>query len=280
MTLVQHLRELRSRVVKAALAVAVGTGLGFLFWEWTFNVLTLPFRTTVAEIAEREGLDAQIIFDGVLDPFTVPLKISFFSGLLLACPIWIYQLWAFVTPGLHRNERKWGLAVMLTAAPLFLGGIAVGYWLLPKGLQVILSFTPQDVGNYVRFTGYLDFVLRLLFIFGLGFLLPVFVVLLNAVGLFSGRRIAAASRWVLFGIFIFAAVATPTGDPLTMLALALPMSVLFGLALLVCLANDRRRARRSIEPDYDAIGDDETSALEPAASRPGDTHPSHLDDVS
>lgn len=278
MTLVEHLAELRSRLVKSVLAILVGAGVSLAFYNAVFDVLTGPFTTTIRNIAEEQGLDAKIIFDSVAAPFTVPLKIAVFSGVVLAAPVWIYQLWAFIVPGLYRNERRWAATVLLSAAPLFMGGVLLGYWLLPKGLSVILSFTPSAVSNYVNFEGYLSFVLRFLLIFGLGFLLPVFVVLLNAVGFLTGQRLSQSRRWVIFGIFVFAAVATPTGDPVTMLLLAVPMWTLFEISVVICRLNDRRRARLATEPDYAELADDEASPLAVGEPDPADDRPSRLDD--
>lgn len=277
MSLGDHLRELRNRLGKAILAIVVFGALGLVFYQTIFGWLTRPFRTAVQPLAEAEGLDARITFDGIADPFTIPFKVALFTGIVLAAPVWIYQLWQFVTPGLYRNERRWAGVVVLTSAPLFVAGVGLGYVLLPVGLEVILGFTPGEVSNYVSFSRYLDFVLRLLLVFGLSFLLPVFVVLLNAVGVLSGQALRSSSRWIIIGIFVFAAVATPTGDPVTLLFLAGPMCVLFAAAYLVCRFNDRRRARALAAEGFD-VGDDEASPLEPAPAEPEDTRRSKLDD--
>jgi sec-independent protein translocase protein TatC len=193
----------------------------------------------------------------------VPLRLSILVGIVAASPVWIYQLWSFIVPGLYGHERRWALTVMVTAVPLFLGGVVLCYWLLPKGLSVLLGFTPVGIANIISFTRYFSFVVRLMLVFGFAFLLPVFVVLLNAVGVFSGETLASARRWIIVGVFAFAAVATPTGDPITMLMLAVPMWLLFEIAVVICRVNDRRRARASQEPDYDELADDEMSVVEP-----------------
>jgi sec-independent protein translocase protein TatC len=267
MPLADHLRELRGRVGRAAIAVLAGAVLGLVFYQTIFGWLTRPFNEAVVPLAEERGLDAKVIFDGIADPFTVPFKVALFTGLVVAAPVWIYQLWAFVTPGLYRNERKWATTVLLTSVPLFAAGVVLGYLILPVGLNVILDFTPGEVSNYVSFSGYLSFVLRLLLVFGLAFLLPVFVVLLNAVGVLSGERLGRSARWIVMGIFLFAALATPTGDPVTMSLLALPMCALFAASYVICRLNDRRRARTSSEPDYGALDDDEASEIEPPAQQ-------------
>ena len=275
MTLGEHLRELRSRLTKALAAVIAGGVVGIVFYEQILGWFTGPFIKAVERLQD-EGLEAEINFAGIADPFTVPLQLALLTGIVLAAPVWIYQIWAFVTPGLYRNERRWAAAVVFTAAPLFFAGIVLCYWLMPKGLKIILDLTPKDVSNIVSFSQYFGFVMRLMLVFGVAFVLPVFVVLLNAVGVLTGAGLSGTRRWTVLGIFVFAAVATPTADPVTMLMLAVPMWVLFESAVLVCRFNDRRRARE-LGTDLD---DDEASTLEPARQEPSDDVPSHLDDVT
>jgi sec-independent protein translocase protein TatC len=270
MTLAAHLRELRSRLVKAILAIAAGGVFGLVFYQQIIDAFIGPFK----DVAESEDLTAEINFGGIADPFVIPLKIALLVGVILASPVWIYQIWAFVTPGLYRNERKWTALVIFTSVPLFLAGIALCFWLLPRGLAVILGFTPDDVANIVLFSDYLSFVMRLVLVFGIAFLLPVFVVLLNAVGVLSRETLSSTRRWTVLGIFVFAAIATPTGDPITMLMLAGPMWILFEAAVLVCRLNDRRRAREA----GPAIDDDVASELELEPADPSDNLPSRLDD--
>ena len=270
MTLAAHLRELRSRLVKSILAIAAGGVFGLVFYQQIIDAFIGPFK----DVAESEDLTAEINFGGIADPFVIPLKIALLVGVILASPVWIYQIWAFVTPGLYRNERKWTALVIFTSVPLFLAGIALCFWLLPRGLAVILGFTPDDVANIVLFSDYLSFVMRLVLVFGIAFLLPVFVVLLNAVGVLSRETLSSTRRWTVLGIFVFAAIATPTGDPITMLMLAGPMWILFEAAVLVCRLNDRRRAREA----GPAIDDNVASELELEPADPSDNLPSRLDD--
>jgi sec-independent protein translocase protein TatC len=276
MPLTDHLRELRRRLVISAAAIAIGMAVALAFYQPLLQLFVGPFTVTVERLAEQQNVDATINFDGIADPFTVPLRLSILVGIVLASPVWIYQLWAFVVPGLYRNERRWVAAVLLTAVPLFVAGVVLCYVLLPKGLGVLLGFTPEGVANIVSFTRYFSFVVRLMLVFGLAFLLPVFVVLLNAVGVFSGATLSSSRRWIVVGVFAFAAVATPTGDPITMLMLAVPMWLLFEASVLVCRVNDRRRARLSGEPDYSELSDDEASPVE-AAPAPDDDEASALD---
>lgn len=239
MTLAEHLRELRSRVFKAVAAIIVLGVLGVVFYQPILRTLTDPFYAA----AEAQNLDATINFGGTVEPFTIPLRIGLVTGIVLGAPVWIYQAWAFITPALYRKEKRWTMLVVFLATPLFLAGVALCYYLLPKGLDVLLGMTPADLGisNYVPFSEYFGFVTRLVLVFGLAFLLPVFVLLLNAVGVLTGETLAKSRRYIIVGVFIFAAVATPTGDPITMLGLGVPMYLLFEAAIIVAKINDKRR---------------------------------------
>lgn len=261
MPLSDHLRELRARLLKSGIALLLGGIVGFVLYEQILGLFTTPFLDTVAELSESRTLDAKINLTGVADPLTLAFKVAALTGVVLASPVWIYQLWAFTAPGLHAKEKRWALLAVATALPLFLAGILLCYWVLPRGLSFLIDFTPEDVSNYISFSEYFSFVVRLELVFGSAFLLPVFIVLLNMSGVLSGRRLSSARRWIVVGVFVFAAVATPTGDPVTMLMLAVPMWLLFEIAVLVAKANDRRRNRRSDEPDYEALDDDQPSPL-------------------
>ena len=276
MPLADHLRELRKRLLIAAGAVVVGAVIGLIFYDPLLELFVGPFQATTERLAEEQGLDAVINFDGIADPFTIPLRLAILSGIVFAAPVWIYQLWAFIVPGLYGNEKRWAAAVLLTAVPLFLAGVALCYWLLPKGLTVLLGFTPEGVSNFVSFSRYFSFVVRLVLVFGIAFLLPVFVVLLNAVGVFSGKTLASARRWIIVGVFVFAAVATPTGDPITMLMLAVPMWLLFEASVLICRLNDRRRARADTAQGLADLDDDEASPLDEAPGSDEDDRPSPI----
>ena len=263
MTLGEHLRELRSRLVKSLLAIAVGMVVGWIWYAEIFAFLSAPIEQVISQ-AQAEGRDVQVVVLGITDPFTLQVKISAVVGVVLASPIWLYQLWRFITPGLHRHERRTAYMFVAASLPLFLAGIAVAYLVLPKGLELLFGFTPQNVGNYVEVNRYLSFFLRTALVFGIGFLAPLVIVALNMVGVLSGKRLRSWWRGMIFGVFVFAAVATPSGDPITLLVLAAPMLVLIGGAIVYALLNDRRRARRGAEPDYDTWGDDEASPLPPA----------------
>lgn len=275
MPLVEHLRELRTRVWRAALAIVLATVVAWAFYEPIFNIIRHPFDNVIDE-AKANGRTVTLALNGVTDAFTLQLKISLITGLVLSAPVWLYQLWRFISPGLHRNERRWGYLFAGIATPFFAAGCAVGYLVLPKMLEVLLGFTPENVANIISIDYYLTFALQLMLFFGVGFLLPVTFMMLNFAGILSGRKLLSWWRFLVFGAFVFAAVATPTGDPITMLLVALPMLAMVFLAVAVTLLNDWRRGRHRTEPEWD---DDEISDLEPAEHDPSDYVPSSLDEA-
>ena len=260
MPLRDHLRELRRRLVISLLAIAAGTVVGWIYYEPIFDVISEPIQDVV-DAAAAQGRDVRLVVAGVTNAFMLQVKVAVMAGLVLASPIWIYQLWAFVTPGLHTKERRWVYLFVVLSVPLFLSGVVLAYVLMPKGLEVLLGFTPQNVGNYLPVDRYLSFFIRMVIVFGIGFLTPLFIVGLNMIGVLSGKRLASAWRYIIFGVFVFAAVATPTGDPITMMMLAAPVMVLVGGAVAFSLLNDRRRRRNGAEPDYDSFDDDEVSPI-------------------
>ena len=262
MPLAAHLRELRVRLLVSILALVPGTVLGFVFYEQISRFIGAPICGVRVNAAIGNGQCGPLAITGsLLAPFNLQVKIALATGVLFSAPIWIYQLWAFVTPGLYRNERRWSIGFLASAIPLFFAGATVSYLILPKATEVLLGFAPENVEVLVQYDQYLSLVLRLSLVFGLAFLAPVFIIMLNAAGVLPARTLGAHWRPVVLGVFLFAAVATPTGDPVTLLALAIPMLLLIGGAHMVTILNDRRRARRATEPDYASLADDEVSPL-------------------
>lgn len=191
MPLREHLRELRRRLVISLAAIAVGAVVGWIYYTPIFDVISQPIQDVVDQAA-AEGRDVRLVVAGVTDAFMLQVKVAALSGVVLASPVWIYQLWAFVTPGLHAKERRWVYLFVVISVPLFLGGVVLAYVLMPKGLEVLLGFTPQNVGNYLPVDRYLSFFLRMVIVFGIGFLTPLFIVGLNMLGILSGKRLAQA----------------------------------------------------------------------------------------
>jgi len=241
MALKDHLREARNRLFKSGIAVVLGTVAGFFLYMPAFNALTRP----VLDVGNQDGRFATINFEGVATPFDQMIQVSVFLGLLMSCPVWLYQLWAFITPGLKTKERRMALGFMAASVPLFLGGVALAWILLPSAIDVLTGFTPEGSANVITASVYLAFVLRLLLAFGIAFLIPVVLVGLNMTGILPGKLIVKYWRITIFLICVFAAMAAPGGDALTMFYMAAPLLLLFGLAVGICLINDRRRAKRN-----------------------------------
>ncbi|GLY91542.1 twin-arginine translocase subunit TatC [Actinoallomurus iriomotensis] len=258
MPLMEHIRELRNRILKALLGIVAGGIVGWIFYDPIWRVLQHPY----CKIPQAHRLNGQcaLTTTGILDPFVLRIKICLIIGLVLASPIWLYQLWAFVAPGLYQRERRWTYVFMGGAIPLFAAGAFLAYETLDKGLGILLGFTPDHVVPIVTITSYLGYAVAMLLIFGATFELPLFVVILNFAGVLTHARIRKWRRTLVFGIFVFAAVATPSQDPFTMLALALPTVVLFEVAEVIAYVHDRRKAAR---PDpYAHLSDDEASPLD------------------
>jgi sec-independent protein translocase protein TatC len=256
MALSDHLRELRARLLKSAVVIVTGMIVSLFFYDQIFHLVQTPYND--ARRALGEDVQTEQVIGGVGGPLVLQLKLCGLVGLVATSPYWLYQIWAFILPGLHSRERKWSRVFAAVAGPLFLSGVVLGYLTLPKGLEILISFTQESLTNLVEFGDYLTFLIRTLLVFGIAFEIPVFVILLNLAGVVSGAALGAHRPWIVIGTFVFAAVATPSTDPFTMLLLAVPMLVLFGISEVICRLLDRRRRDRD---ELAGLGDDELSPL-------------------
>jgi len=241
MSLTDHFRELRARLMRVVLVLIIGVILGFVFNDQLFNVLMHPYNDA-RDMLGHERVTKPVI-SGVGGPLMLQFKLAGVAALVVTCPYWLYQIWAFILPGLRENEKRWTRIFVGAAGPLFLAGVGVGYWIMPKGLQVLISFTPKSVENLVEFNDYFSFLTRMLLVFGVAFEIPLFVVLLNLAGVVKASSLARHRSWIVVGTFVFAAVATPSTDPFSMLMLAVPMTLLFFVSEIIARVVDRRRAR-------------------------------------
>jgi len=273
MSLGDHLRELRRRFVVAAAAIAVGSVLGWVEYDWLFNQIMAPLRKLAAE---RNGL-VNINFGGITQPFTVQLQVALFVGVIVSSPVWLFQVWGFIVPGLTKREKRTTMVFVAAAAPLFLGGCFLATQIVPRAVEVLLGFTPQGAANLPDAALYLTFVTRFILAFGLAFLLPVFLVGLNVAHVLPAKVMLKGWRIAVILIFVFSAMMTPTPDAWTMLALAIPMIGFFFAAVGVATLLDRRRARR--EPDWARLADDEASPLDETAG-PLDERTGPLDEAA
>jgi sec-independent protein translocase protein TatC len=210
------------------------------------DILQRPYFEAIDDLkAKNPDADTSLVNINLTSPLTLALKVSALAGALLTAPIWLYQLWAFIVPGLLAKEKKWALIFIGVATPMFIGGVVVGYVVLPKAITVLLSFTQSGVTNLQDINAYLSFLLRLMLVFGIAFLIPLIVLILNIVGVVKAKTLAKYRTLVIFGTFVFGAVATPSTDPFSMLALAAPMTLLFLAAEAIAHVLDRRKARRA-----------------------------------
>ncbi|HEX5560033.1 MAG TPA: twin-arginine translocase subunit TatC [Nocardioidaceae bacterium] len=255
MPLRDHLRELRNRLFKAGLALLAGSVAGWFLYDPVLEALARP----LFELQQAGNRNIMPNLGGVTQAFDLKIKISIFIGAIVSSPLWIYQLWAFITPGLTRKERRYALGFLAAAVPLFLAGAWLAYLFVPNAVRFLVGFTPEGYANFLSVPEYLGFVMRIILAFGVSFLVPVVLVALNMIGLLRGRTILKAWRWVVVVAFTFAAMATPTPDVLSMFLLALPLLALFAIAIAITMLNDRRRER--LATAFDDLDDDTASPL-------------------
>lgn len=240
MSLGQHLVELRKRLLISAIAIVVGLVAGWLLSDFVWDVLRQP----ILDIQRDQGRNAQINYGDVTSAFDLKLQISFFIAVLIASPVWLYQIWAFLAPGLTGKEKRWGVAFLATAVPLFLGGAFAGWLIFPNIVRLLTGFAPPEDAAYMTARSYLDFVLKLMLAVGVGFVLPVFLVLLNFIGVLTGATILKSWRIAILCIVLFTAAATPAADLISMFLLAVPMILLYFGAAGVAVLHDRRVEKR------------------------------------
>ena len=247
MPLIDHLRELRKRVLSSALAIAVAFGGGWYF----YNSIIVTLAKPVSDLREAQASGAAscgaLYISGVLGPLDLQIKVALMTAVIVSAPFWLYQLWAFIAPALHRKEKRNSVLFVTAATPFFMMGATLGYLILPVAIKALLGFTPGAVSNLVRFDDYLDFVLRIILFVGLAFELPIFLLTFNLIGFLRGKTILRPWRIWVFSIVLFVAAFTPTADPLTMGFLAVPLIALYFASGGFALLNDKRRDKKNLD---------------------------------
>lgn len=253
MPLKAHLIELRNRLIIAAIGIVLGGVAGWFLYDPVFYILQQPIQ----HIAEARGNTADVNFQSVGSAFDMKIKVSLFIGVFISAPVWLFEIWGFINPGLTKREKRYSLGYMGAALPLFIAGASAAFFAMPNAVRALTSFTPEGASNIINASEYLSFVMMIVLMFGIAFVIPVVVVALNMLGILSAKRLLKSWRIVVLVTFIFSAIATPTPDATSMFFLAVPMLALFTIAWVVCQLNDTRRKRKAIadgtyvDPDED-----------------------------
>ncbi len=240
MSLGSHLRELRVRLSWSAGFLVAGTVAGWFLFDPVFTLLQQP----LIDVTEERGIQAVVNFGTVVSAFDLRIQVSIFLGVLMTAPIWLWNFWAFIAPGLKQREKRFAIGFVAAALPLFLAGTALAWTSLPGFVVVLIGFTPEGSTNVINASEYVLFAIRILLIFGLAFVMPVVLVLLNFAGLATGQGILKSWRFAVFLIAVVSALATPVAEPMTMFLMMAPLTALYFIAVGIAIANDKRRERK------------------------------------
>jgi sec-independent protein translocase protein TatC len=267
MPVMDHLRELRRRVIVMLIIVAVGAVVGWILYPHILDFLKKPYCSVPEKyrFTPKGVSDCVLIYHGVFDGFTTRLKVAVIAGAVITAPFWLYQIWAFITPGLRKTERRYTLSFIAASTVLFAAGMALAYVVLSKGLRILLEQAGFGTQAQLTINDYISFITLALVAFGAAFEVPLIVVMANFAGALPARVLRKSRRIAIFLIFLFAAVATPSTDPFTMCAMAFPMVILYEVAVQIAIVHDRRKARRKAAERAAAtpLDDDIASTVDP-----------------
>ncbi len=278
MSLMDHLYELRRRLGWAALGLVVGTIIGFIWYTVAIpalhipnlgDILTRPYCRVPESKRVSFGGGCQLLATDVFSPLQIRLKAAFMVGAVISSPIWLYELWAFITPALYEKERRFAVTFVSCAATLFAFGAVLAYYVISEGLTVLLGFAGSTTITGLDPTKYFSFLIAMLIIFGVSFELPLLLIMLNVIGMVKGKKLARARRYSIFGIVVFSALVVPGNDPITMSALAVSLTVLYEVAVQVAKIHDKRKDSRETAEGLENLSDDEASPVPTTAGDHG-----------
>ena len=247
MSLSGHLKELRNRFFWSSLFIVAGSVLGWFMFDAVFAELQRP----ILELPNEEGSDATINFPTVVSAFDVRIQVSIFLGVMLSSPIWLFNIWSFITPGLKKKERKYTIWFVVVSVPLFLAGTLLAWSSLATFVRVLVGFTPEGSANVINASEYILFTIRILLVFGLAFVMPVVLVLLNFAGVITAQNILKSWRLAILVSAVVGAIATPVAEPMAMFLLMAPLMILYFAAAGVATLHDKRLARKSAQIDLE-----------------------------
>jgi sec-independent protein translocase protein TatC len=242
MTLVEHLTELRTRLIISVVAVAVGMLAGFLLYDWIFEFLLQPYKDIAT--SENALADGKLLQTDPLEGFGIRMKTSAYSGIALAMPVILWQLWRFVTPGLYPNEKRWAVPFVASALALFVLGAGLAYYTLPRALDFLVDIGGDDLVTAFAPGKYFQLITYMMLAFGIGFEFPIVLIFLQMAGILETDTLRRGRRFAIVGICILVAVITPSGDPISMLMLSVPMVIFYEIAIVIGSVITKRRALR------------------------------------
>ena len=245
MDLTGHLRELRGRMVFSLLAFLIVSTGAFFFYPALLELIRRPLCALDSSYLGPQGCD--LIFTKVGGGFMFRLKVTALAGIFLASPVWLYQLWAFITPGLTAKEKKYAMPFLFTSVLLFLTGGTIAYLALPQGLRLLLTIGGEGLVAFLDAEKYLSFIGFMVLGFGVMFELPIFLFFLGLVGVLTTTQLRAQRKVALVGIVALAAVVTPSQDPYTLLALSIPLYLMYEMTIIALRLVDRGRAKRQLK---------------------------------
>lgn len=251
MTLVEHLTELRSRLIRAFLAIAAGAVICWFAYDWILDFLLEPYCETLPEDQREEtevfGTGCNLFVRDPLEPFSVRLTVAGYGGLALAMPVVLWQAWRFIAPGLYSHEKRYAIPFMVGGVSLFFLGAALAYWSIPRALTFLADIGGEDLVSLFSPQEYLGFVIKMIIAFGIGFEFPIMLIFLQIIGILDNRTLRKNRAYAIVGIVVLVAVITPSGDPFTLLVLTVPMYIFYEIAILYGVLRNRRIRKREAQ---------------------------------